>query len=196
MGKVLLNYDEYRVCRHFTEDEVKQKAIAAAVFQSQEWILLDMGVIPEKEALKRMQARLETEDEKELASCCLAHWHEYNMWPAEGMGELVRQLKEKSYGIYLLSNAGLRLLDCYRMIPGIEYFDGTLFSAEVKCIKPQKEIYSHFFERFHLEPGECFFIDDSPLNIEGSRACGMDGYSFADGDVKRLKECLSRLNEG
>lgn len=195
MGKVLLNYDEHVVCHHVTEDETMQKSIAAAVFQSQEWILLDMGVITEKEALKRMQARLETEEEKELASYCLAHWHEYNMWSMDGMGELVRKLKEKSFGIYLLSNASLRLLDCYRMIPGIEYFDGTLFSAEVKCIKPQKEIYGHFFERFHLKPEECFFIDDSPLNIEGSRACGMDGYCFADGDRKRLEKCLFHLNE-
>ena len=41
----------------------------------------------------------------------------------------------------------MRLLQCYKqVIPGIEYFDGVFFSAEVKCIKPQKEIYLHLFE--------------------------------------------------
>ena len=125
---------------------------------------------------------------------CLAHWHEYNMWPLESMGELVRELKEMGYGIYLCSNASVRLLECYRIIPGIECFDGILFSAEVKCIKPQKEMYQHLFDRFQLKPEECFFIDDVMVNIEGARACGMDGYCFADGDEAALRAALKRLN--
>lgn len=195
MGRVLLNYEGDMVCRHFIQDEAKRKTVASAVFDSQEWLLLDMGLISEEEALKRMQRRLDTDDEKEMAALCLAHWHEYNMWPVEGMEELVARLKEEGYGIYLLSNASLRLLDCYQMIPGIRYFDGVLFSAEVKCIKPQKEIYYHLFERFHLKPEECVFIDDLPINIEGAIACGMKGYCFEDGDVGRLEEFLSHLNE-
>jgi putative hydrolase of the HAD superfamily len=114
--------------------------------------------------------------------------------PNEEMGKVVVDLKSQGYKIYLCSNASVRLLTCYQMIPGIEHFDGILFSAEVKCIKPQKEIYHHFFERFHLNPEECFFIDDLPMNIEGAKACKMDGYCFADGDIKRLKEVLSQLN--
>ena len=154
----------------------------------------EMCIRDREEALKRMQARLETDHAKEMAALCLAHWHEYNMWPMESMGELVRELKAMGYGIYLCSNASERLLECYRIIPGIECFDGILFSAEVKCVKPQKEMYQHLFERFHLKPEECFFIDDVMLNIEGARACGMDGYCFADGDEAALRAALKRLN--
>ena len=196
MGRVLLNNEGDMVCRHFIQDEAKQRTVASAVFDSQEWILLDMGLISEEEALKRMQRRLDTDYEKEMAALCLAHWHEYNMWPIDGMGELVARLKEEGYGIYLLSNASLRLLDCYQMIPGIQHFDGVLFSAEIKYIKPQKEIYHHLFDRYHLKPEECLFIDDLPVNVEGAIACGMDGYCFADGNVGRLEEFLSHLNEG
>ncbi|MEY8355679.1 HAD family phosphatase [Lachnospiraceae bacterium 54-53] len=195
MGKVLVNYEGDRVCRHFMEDEAERKAVSSAVFDSQEWLFLDMGLIPEEEALKRMQAHLETDHAREMAALCLKHWHEYNMFPREDMGELVAWLKEEGYGIYLCSNASLRLLECFRtVIPGIEHFDGILFSAEVKCIKPQREMYGHLFERFHLKPEECFFIDDLSMNVEGARACGMDGYCFADGDAGRLKEYLSHLN--
>ncbi|MDR0924371.1 MAG: HAD family phosphatase [Hungatella sp.] len=195
MGRVLVHYDGDIVCRHFIEDEAERKAVRIAVFESQEWLFLDMGLISEEEALKKMQARLDTAHAKEMAALCLEHWHEYNMWPDKEMGELVGQLKENGYGIYLCSNASLRLLTCYHIIPGIEHFDGILFSAEVKCLKPQKEMYSHLFERFQLKPEECFFIDDLPMNIEGARACGMDGYCFEDGDVKRLKEFLTHIND-
>jgi putative hydrolase of the HAD superfamily len=194
MGRVLVDYEGDKVCKLYIEDEAERKAVTATVFDSQEWLFLDMGLLSEEEALKRMQARLDTDHAKEMAALCFYQWHEVNMKPNEEMGKVVADLKNQGYGIYLCSNASVRLLTCYQMIPGIEHFDGILFSAEVKCIKPQKEMYEHFFERFHLNPEECFFIDDLPMNIEGAKACKMDGYCFADGDIDRLKEVLSRLN--
>lgn len=194
MGKVLLDYDSERVCRHFIKDEAERKKVETAVFISPEWILMDMGVLSDEDGLARMVKRLDTDHEKEMARICLEHWHEYCMWEKEGMADLVKELKTDGYGIYLCSNASTRLLSCYRdVIPGIEYFDGVLFSAEVKCMKPQKEMYVHLFERFDLKPEECFFIDDLQMNIDGARDCGMDGYCFADGDVEKLREVLFRL---
>ncbi len=195
MGKVLVDYEGHKVGTVFIEDERERKEVCTSVFDSQEWLLLDMGLISEEDALQRMQSRLTTDHAKEMAELCLKHWHEYNMKPVKEMGELVRELKEQGYGIYLCSNASLRLLTCREIIPGIEYFDGVLFSAEVKCMKPQKEMYEHLFERFHLNPRECFFIDDLLMNVEGARACGMEGYCFADRNIEGLKECLSKLNE-
>lgn len=191
MGKVLVHYDADKVCSHFISDGEEKKRVCTSVFVSPEWLLLDMGVISEEEALKKMCARLSSEHEKEMAALCLAHWHEYCMWPWKEMGEFVKELKEKGFGIYLCSNASVRLLQCYKeVIPGISYFDGVLFSAEVLCMKPQKEMYRHLFERFQLKPEECFFIDDLKLNIDGAKACGMDGHCFEDGDLERLREVL------
>ena len=191
MGKVLVEYEADRVCRQFMTVEAEIKEVSTFVFVSPEWLMLDMGVISEEEALKRMQSRLGTEHEKKMAELCLKHWHEYNMFPKEGMKELVEELKEKGFGLYICSNASLRLLSCYKeVIPAIDCFDGVLFSAEVKCMKPQREMYEHLFERFGLNPADCFFIDDMQLNIDGAKACGMDGYCFADGDVKKLRKTL------
>lgn len=194
MGNVMVEYDANRVCSYYMEEGDAKEWVCTAVFHSAEWILLDMGLISEEEALKRMQSRLRTSYEKEMAERCFQHWHEYNMTPKKGMGELVKELKEKGYRIYLLSNASLRLLQCCnQVIPGIEYFDGVMFSAEEKLLKPQKEIYQRLFEKFSLQPEECFFIDDMEDNIEGGRACGMDGYCFTDGDVEKLRERLWEL---
>ena len=194
MGNVLVFYDSFRVVRHFVKDEEQAQSVNTSVFVSPEWLMLDMGVMAEDEALRRMQGRLKTDNEKEAARLCLEHWHEYCMWPVPGMEELVTDLKRDGYGLYLCSNASLRMLKCYGdVIPGIRLFDGVLFSAEVKCMKPQKEMYRHLFDRFGLRPEECFFVDDQPLNIEGGRACGMDGYCFADGEAETLKKVIARL---
>ena len=140
MGNVLVFYDSFRVVRHFVKDEEQAQSVNTSVFVSPEWLMLDMGVMAEDEALRRMQGRLKTDNEKEAARLCLEHWHEYCMWPVPGMEELVTDLKRDGYGLYLCSNASLRMLKCYGdVIPGIRLFDGVLFSAEVKCMKPQKE---------------------------------------------------------
>ena len=53
MGKVLIYYESMRACRHFINNEDDQKAVCAAVFDSPEWVLLDMGVISEEEGFRK-----------------------------------------------------------------------------------------------------------------------------------------------
>ncbi len=196
MGKVLVDYVADAVCRHYMTDEKEIREVCTSVFVSPEWVFLDMGVMEEEEALQRMKARLETPHAKEMAELCFRHWHEYNMWAMEGMEELIKNLHSRGYGIYLCSNASVRLLTCYKqLIPGIECFDGVLFSAEEGCMKPQKEIYERLFARFGLKAEECYFIDDQPLNIRGAESCGMKGGVY-DGDRKRLMEKLEEVLEG
>lgn len=193
MGKVLVEYDAMRVCRHYITDEADCRQVCTAVFVSPEWVLLDMGVIPEEQALRQMCSRL-PERLHEAAALCMWNWHKYCMETVQEMVPLIRELKERGFGIYLCSNASVRLSECYRdVIPAVECFDGILFSAEVQCMKPQKEMYGHLFRRFGLKPEECFFIDDLQLNIDGAKACGMDGYCFADRDLERLRVRLAEL---
>lgn len=195
MGQVLVCYVKDLVCQASIEDPQDQRDVSTCVFVSPEWVYLDMGIITEEEALENMLERLDTDKKRRAAAWCFEHWHEYNMRPKEGMEELVRELKASGYGIYLCSNAPIRLMQCCEeIIPAFDCFDGMLFSAEVQCIKPQKEIYQHLFKRFSLIPQECYFIDDLSLNIEGARRCGMDGYCFKDQDVEKLRSALLSLN--
>ncbi len=61
MGKVLVGYDSMRACRHFLTAPDDQVLVNTAVFISPEWLMLDMGLISEKEALAKMQSRLPAE---------------------------------------------------------------------------------------------------------------------------------------
>lgn len=190
MGRVLLDYDPVKVCRHFTDRREDVELIGEELFFAEEWILLDRGAISEEEALLRVQNRLPDERTRELARLCLAHWHEYNIEPKQGMAGLIKELKEAGLSIYLCSNASLRLRVYENRIPGIEYFDGTMVSAEEKLLKPEPEMFVRLFEKFSILPEESYFIDDLSDNIEGARACGMDGYCFADGEVEKLRNYL------
>ena len=195
MGKVLMEYEADRVCRHYIEDEAMRKKVCAAVFYSQEWLMLDMGIISEEEGILRMQAHLDTEEERGLAALCFRDWHLYNKWPKKGMEQLLGELHAAGYRLYLLSNASVRMRACcLHKIPGVKFMTGTLFSAEAGYIKPQPELYRIFFDKFDLEPAECFFVDDLAVNIAGGERFGMRGYCFADGAIEKLRGVLLGLN--
>lgn len=195
MGNVLLEYDAMKVCRRFIANPREQQMVFTALFVSPEWILMDMGVLPEALALAQIKRRL-PDHLHQAADLCFNHWHEYAMTPYPRMKEIIAGLKGRGYNIYLCSNASLRMLDCYKqLIPGVEYFDGILFSAAEKLLKPQHQIYERLFERFSLNPRECFFIDDVQLNLDGAEECGMRGYCFNHKDFGRLEQELEKLQE-
>lgn len=191
MGNVLVGYFVSPVCEVKTKDAYEIEQVCLKVFRSQEWILLDMGVISEEDGLIGMLKQAKNDREKELMKFVFWHWHEYNMKPVNGMRELVYELKNKGYGIYLCSNASVRLSKYYKeIIPAIECFDGILISAEELLLKPQRQIYERLFSKFNLEPSECLFIDDLQRNIDAARLCGMHGYCFEDMNVEALTDFL------
>lgn len=195
MGKVLVDYDENKCINRYVKDEADRELVKTVVFISPEWTMLDMGVMPESMAKERMLKRL-PERLHEAAANCFDNWHLYCMETVQEFGPLIHWLKEQNFGVYLLSNASVRLLTCYKnVIPVVDEFDGIIFSAAEKVMKPQCQIYERLFEKFNLDPSECYFIDDLQLNIDGAKACGMDGYCFADRDIKKLKIKLEELAE-
>ena len=107
------------------------------------------------------------------------------------MEQIVRALKTRGQRVYILSNVSRRLTDTYKsVVPASDQYDGAFFSGEVLALKPQPIIYQMFFERFGLNPADCFFIDDVQDNVEASIRCGMDAWWFNSGNNQDIKEIL------
>ena len=190
MGQVLIRWDpqEFLAGMDLTPEE--KDRLMLEVFRNVEWIMLDRGTITEEAAADSICTRL-PEKLHFYVRQLVSSWWKIHIIPMEGMAELVRELKGKGYGIYLLSNANLRLRTYFPRIPGSECFDGIFVSAEHRLLKPQHEIYEKFLDTFCLKAEECFFIDDSPANIEGACRVGMAGTVF-HGSAARLRQELRR----
>lgn len=186
MGQVLIHWtpDVYLAFYDLTQEETE--LLRQELFQSVEWVALDHGTISEEAAVDAVCSRVPRKLHGIVEELVTGWWRK-PMQPMEGMAELIAKLKARGYGIYLLSNAGLPLRQYFRWIPGSEYFDGLMVSAEEKLLKPQHEIFKALFQRFDLKPEECFFIDDNPMNVEGAACCDMSGTIFR-GDVNRLRQ--------
>ena len=185
MGNVLIRFDPLLfIEREGITDQEDRKIILDELFNSVEWAQMDRGILEEKTAepfiLKRFPERLHP------AVCnLLYHW----AIPGDefpGMRELVAELKEVGYRLFLLSNASAAQHRYWPLFPVSRYFDGKLISCDVKVVKPMREIYQIFTDRFLLDPEECLFIDDAPANVAAAITCGWNGIVF-HGDAVQLR---------
>lgn len=196
MGNVLITYNPEWVIRNYTEDEELIREVKNIVFNSQEWFLLDAGLIEEEKAERNWMERLSSDKARELAHLSFQNWHLYNMKVIPGTAEIIRALKENGKEIYLLSNASMRLLSIYKeVIPAVECFSGIFYSAAHKCVKPQDIIYERFLKEYRLNPSDCFFIDDLEENISAAKAVGISGAVMKSRTAKETAEILG-LNIG
>lgn len=177
MGNVLIRFDpEHFIDREGVTDPSDRKLIMDELFNSVEWAQMDRGILEEKTAepfiLERIPARLHP-----AVKNLLYHW----AIPGdemEGMRELVAELKEAGYRLFLLSNASTAQHRYWPLFPVSRFFDGKLISCDVKVVKPMREIYQIFTDRFLLDPEECLFIDDAPANVAAAITCGWHGIVF------------------
>ena len=188
MGHVLIYFSPDVFIERLGVQEEDRPLLMREVFRDKEWVQLDRGTLSEEEAVRILCGRLPKRLHEAVGEL-VCGWWKRPLLPVPGMARLVGELKGLGYGIYLLSNANRQLPRYFSRIPGAEYFDGLLVSADWKMVKPQREIYEKLYEQFHLKPEECFFIDDQPANIEGAYCTGMEGAVF-DGDIKRLRRKL------
>ena len=187
MGNVLIHFDRDAFLNRLQISDAEKQLLMREVFLSVEWVQMDRGTLWEETAEPLMCQRLPAHLHSAVHSL-VSLWDE-PMLPVAGMAELIEELKSRGYGIYLLSNASLRQHQYWTKIPGWHYFDGKVISADEKVMKPHPDYYRIALERFGLKPEECFFIDDSPANIEGALCCGISGAVFHK-DVPLLRQQL------
>lgn len=59
-----------------------------------------------------------------------------------------------------------------------EVFGTTIVSGQEHMIKPDARIFDLLCARAGVAASDCVFIDDSPRNVDGAKAAGMDAIHF------------------
>ena len=190
MGNVLISFDAERYTARFVPDPADYALIRRELFRSVEWIQMDRGTITDEEAVKAVCSRLPARLHQPVQDI-LDNWHQ-DIPPLDGIYELVKELKEKGYGIYLLSNTSSRFYSFRKNIPALRFFDGEFISADHHLVKPEPGIYQKFLAQFALDGSQCVFIDDVPLNVEGAVRCGIHGIVY-HGSPDLLRQQLRQM---
>ena len=192
MGQVLMDFAPPKFIERlgYTGDDAQ--ALLREVFRGWEWVAFDRGDITGQDvvdsACLRLPPRLH-----QAAYDLVFHWWD-EMIPMPGAEELVRELYDKGYPLYVLSNASQDFHKYFDSIPGSDYLprERRLVSSDYRLLKPEHEFYELFFRTFGLDPATCVFIDDNPPNVEAARRLGFRALVHR-GDPARLRRELRAL---
>ena len=105
---------------------------------------------------------------------------------------LIKELKERGYKLYVLSNMSKEYIEFLRKLSVFNYFDYEVVSCEVHLGKPNPEIYKYLLEHCGLNPSETIFIDDRHDNVEVAAELGIIPFHF---DRRNPEKACEELRE-
>ena len=188
MGNVLLRYDpELIMDRAGVKDQEHREMLKREIFRSSGWTRLDTGEWNEEDMVRAAVSHL-PEELHEIAGRLICEW-DRPIVPIDGMEALLKKCREAGHRIFLLSNASRRQHEYWDRVPGAEYFEDTVISADVHLVKPDPEIYLHLLRKNGLKAKECLFVDDMKANTDAAEQLGIAAFCFR-GDAKELERFL------
>jgi len=190
LGNVLLNFNPLEYLSKEIPEKKYAHQIHEVIFKSEEWLMLDRGVITESEAIERIcnKNKVKCQLIREL----MDNWYQI-LTPIEGAVEVLEELKRKGYRTYFLSNFHLLAFeDVTRRYAFFKNFDGGIVSYKEKLMKPEKDIYDKLMTTYEINPQESIFIDDTRENIEAATKLGFETILFTTD--RELRERLVGYN--
>ena len=185
LGNVLLNFKPLVYLHTKISNKEKVQQIYEEIFTSEEWLMLDRGVITEEEAVNEICNR--STENSELIRLVMHNWYQL-LTPIVDTVEVLKELKHKGYRLYVLSNFHLLAYeDVIKRYDYFEFFDGGIISYKEKLMKPEKVIFDKLIKKYRINPQESIFIDDTKENIESARKLGFKAIFFTNSKDLRNK---------
>lgn len=176
LGNVLLDFKPLEYLKTKLTNENKIKEVHTEIFLSEEWLMLDRGDITEEEAVNRLCKK--STDNSKLIRECMDNWYSM-LTPIEGTVEILNEVKEKGYRLFVLSNFHmLAYKEVEKKYKFFCKFDGGIISYNENLIKPSSEIFCKLIEKYNIKPEESIFIDDTKVNIESAEKLGFETIFF------------------
>jgi putative hydrolase of the HAD superfamily len=114
-------------------------------------------------------------------------------WADESVCGLVRELKDRKYKLFLLSNINrLHFEYIEKKFDIIQAFDELILSYIVGAIKPELPIFEAVIEKSGGDKSVILYIDDREDLIKEAAALGIDSIRFEGAD--KLREKMKSLN--
>ena len=184
-GAVLVNWQPQTLLQaHFPQSASgpsEAAALAQAFFHHDDWQAFDRGVMLQAEVCRRTAERLALpHDDVHALVSNIADL----LTPMNGTVQLLERLRARrqtdtQLRLYFLSNMPepyARTLE--RTHSFLTWFDGGIFSGDVRHIKPEPAIYELLETRYGLVPGRTLFIDDLHANVQAARDRGWHAVHF------------------
>lgn len=188
-GNVIMNYNPNEILNHYELSPADHDLLRKTIFESKEWSEIDAGKIKEKKATEIFTDRV-PDKLKSKVKQIMATWPE-NVDFYEPVFNYMEKLRQDGYKIYGLSNTGMQFANFVKNSEMGNYFDGYVFSAQEKLLKPDRRIYEKLIARYILKPEESLFIDDLKANTNAAKKLGMQAFTFKIDKLGELQDYIA-----
>jgi len=195
LGGVLIDWDPRYLYRKLLDDEAAVEEFLATVC-TPEWNAEQDRGRPFAEGVAELVGRHPVH-----AAAITAYqerWPEMLGGAVGGTVEVLAELRAAGVPVYALTNWSAETFGIAReRFEFLEWFDGVLVSGEERMIKPDPAIFRLLLDRFGLDPGATFYIDDSPANVAAADRLGFDAVRFTSpAQLRRDLEARGLLSAG
>ena len=191
LGNVVLRWEPEKILTDIFADVESRNKIMSEMVKHKDWADLDRGTLTYEGAIKRGHER--TGIAKAKIRELLDVIPKALTLKTETL-DLIKELKKKNHKLYVLSNMFSEAADYLEKRYSFwDLFDGIVFSARIKLIKPSPEIYHYILNKFDLKPEECIFFDDLKDNVDAAIAEGINGIHFQS--IEQARAELRRFIE-
>lgn len=186
LGGVLLNLDMHQTENAFTSLGVQNfKSLFALGHAASFFKEYEVGTIDDDQFITSLQNLAGIQADRQVV---IAGWNAMlRDFPAERV-ELLQKLKSK-YRLFLFSNTNAIHLQSLQQSFSNSYqgnllddlFEKTWYSHHINLRKPDLKAFEYVLQDAGLQAGETLFVDDAPVNVDGARAAGIQGYHLEPG---------------
>ena len=190
MGNVIMDFSPDYILSMYTKDVKLINFLKYKILYTVAWARSDKGELTEKgiydETIKGLDEKYHS-----IAKEVIYGWYNYKTESKE-IYELMKELKNKGYRLFLCSNAAESFHKYEDKIEAFKLLEAKVVSADIRQVKPDKEFFEYLLNTYRLKPEECFFIDDLAANVKGAYECGIDGYQY-NGNAGLLRKFMERV---
>ncbi len=176
IGNVLLSFRPEELLADAFPDDAALRARLRLMFSSPYWIMLDRGTLDREEFCRRI-----AKGDAELGAAVdsmMARFASLKR-PVDAGVRVLRECARRGKRLIALSNYGGRsYAEVKARFAFFGLLDGEVISAYEGLLKPGREIYELLTERYRLDPARTLFLDDTPANVEGALAAGLQSMVF------------------
>lgn len=190
IGNVLYEFNVNEFMNKYIDEEDREKFFQNS-FSNKNWHIMDKGDLDFNDARKlfidmnpKYQKIIDELFDTSLTLCLNKNHNNIS---------LLKEYKNKGYDIYYLSNMPSETFEALRK--ETDFFDDTciggVVSAHIKMIKPNKDIYEYFLNKFDLKADECLFIDDNINNVNAALDIGIKAVQLKK--IDDMKDILQNM---
>lgn len=189
IGDVLLEYRWHDMLTDYGLEDGEADKVGKLMFDDNLWHEFDIGNMHRDEIIGQYIKNYP--EYAQVMQWFMTHG-EFMHVKREDVWEKMYKLKEKGYGIYILSNYSEELFRKHTTdAPFIEIADGIVVSYQIHITKPDEGIYKFLLNKYNLKAEECIFFDDREENTEGARKLGINAVTVISKEF--LLEELDKL---